>query len=110
MTKKIQNKPEIKKKIDLIDSKSSKIATAVKRKVPLKSELTIQFKELKEKYDTLNNQNIQNVETIRRLELKVRELENKDAFAGNAPPSVTVAVKETQTQSDMYLKCNKCNF
>ena len=71
MTKKLQSKPEIKKKIDLIDSKSTKIATAVKRKVPLKSELTIQFKELKEKYDTLNNQNIQNVETIKKLNQKL---------------------------------------
>ena len=110
MTKKLLSKPEIKKKVDLIDSKSTKIATAVKRKVPLKSELTIQFKELKEKYDTLNYQNIQNVETIKKLESKVRELENKDASKGNAPPSVRVAVKETQTQIDMYLKCNECNF
>ena len=110
MTKKMQNKPELKKKIDLIDSKSSKITTALKRKVPLKSELTIQFNELKEKYDTLNDLNIKNVETIKRLELKVRELENNDAVTGNASSPVTVAVKETQTQSDLYLKCNKCNF
>ena len=86
-----------------MDSKSSKINTTIKRKVPLKSELTIQFKELKEKYDTLNNENIKNIETIKVLELKVIELEKVDDMIVNAPTLVAVSIKETQTHSDMYL-------
>ena len=110
MVQKVQKKPEIKKKIELMDSKSSKINTTIKRKVPLKSELTIQFKELKEKYDSLKNENIQNIETIKRLEMKVRELEEKSSLKRKASPSVMVSIKETQTLSDLYLKCNECDF
>ena len=110
MVQKVQKKPEIKKKIELMDSKSSKINTTIKRKVPLKSELTIQFKELKEKYDSLENENIQNIETIKRLKIKVRELEEKSSLKWKASPSVLVSIKETQTLSDLYLKCNECDF
>ena len=110
MVQKLQKKPEIKKKIELMDSKSSKINTTIKRKVNLKSELTIQFKELKEKYDSLENENIQNIETIKRLEMKVRELEEKSSLKRKTSPSVLVSIKETQTLSDLYLKCNECDF
>ena len=82
MKQNLQIKPAMKKKIELIDSKSSKITTAAKRKAPLKSELTIQFKELKEKYDLLEKQNIQNIVTIERLELKVTKLEKSDQLKG----------------------------
>ena len=82
MKQNLQIKPAMKKKIELIDTKSSKITIAAKRKAPLKSELTIQFKELKEKYDLLEKRNIQNIVTIERLELKVKELEKNDQLKG----------------------------
>ena len=40
----------------------------------------------------------------------MKELDKNDALIENTPPFVAVSVKETQKQSDMYLKCNECNF
>ena len=48
--------------------------------------------------------------TIERLELKVKELEKSDQLKGKVSQKVAVYAKETQTHSDLYLKCNECNF
>ena len=58
MTKKTMhtNKGDAKRKFNLIDSNQSKIAV-LKKKVPLKTELNIQLKELQLKFQCLEEEN-----------------------------------------------------
>ena len=42
--------------------------------------------------------------------MKVKELEEISSLKRKASPSVMVSIKETQTERDLYLKCNECDF
>ena len=73
------NKADMKRKIEMIDSKPSKINPAGQKKAPLKSELCAQLKDLQEKYSALDKENTWNKAIINQLELKVRQFEENDS-------------------------------
>ena len=68
------NKAEAKRKFDLIESNPTKM-TVIKKKMPLKSELNTQLKEIQAKYESLEKETKTNRETIKILEEKVRWLQ-----------------------------------
>ena len=51
--------------------------TVIKNKMPLKSELNTQLNDLQAKYESLDQENKQNRETIKHLEEKVRGLQQQ---------------------------------
>lgn len=97
---------DLKRKIESVESRESKSSIAVKRKAPLKAELSLQLKSLQEKFNALENENQQNKETIKNLELKVKGLEEKTSW--NAGESKIV--KSVPVQTDEILLCHKCDY
>ena len=100
------NKSEMKRKIELIDSKPSKINPAVKNKAPLKSEVCAEFKALQEKYCTLEKENIWNKAIITQLELKVRQFEENESSKTYRPNEL----RSVSVQTDDILMCHKCDY
>ena len=109
MTKKVLNtsKGDLKKKVEMIDSKAVRVNVASKQKAPLKAELSIKLKELQSRYDTLHNENKLNIEVIRKLELKVTQLEERN---GIEIPANSPRVESISSQTDTVLACQKYDF
>ena len=82
------------KKIDEINPKANIVDQGVKKKAPLKSELSLQLKVLQGKFDALEDENRQNVETIKILNI-----------AGKSP-----VLQSIQVQTDEILLCHKCDY
>ena len=67
-------KVDLNRKMDSLESKPNKMSTDVKKKAPLKSELQTELNALHLKYSAFEMENKQNLETIRHLETKMKEL------------------------------------
>ena len=84
----------MKRKIGLVDS------NPIKSKTPLKADLIIQLKHLQDEFNILEASNKKNLDTIRCLQEKIVNMENeKQTYP-----------KETQTEQELDLKCDECNF
>ena len=107
MKQKLQqsNKIEMKKKINLIEPKPSKVSAVMKKKAPLKPELIENLKNLQDKYDVLENENNQNIEKIKMLESKLESVEKRACGDLKHPISTSVSV-----QTDTILSCRQCDF
>ena len=91
----------IKKKIDLIETKTSKPRVVLEKKL-LKTEIIAQFKALQIAYDDLKQENAKNVNVIKHLEEKVEMLQNT---------SLHVSSKGAQTfSSEIQIFCNVCIY
>ena len=100
------SRADLKKKIDLIDSTSKNVKYALKKKAPLKAEISVQLKELKEKYDNLEQENDRNIKIIKNLESKVIELEKNESLRGRDSPLLTTV----SVQTDKILSCHHCDY
>ena len=92
-------------KLPEISSKASKIEVKgdAKKKPLTKAEVLNEFKALKEKHENLIRENCLNLEHIDKLKkdvLLLKEQQNEKEMIS----------KETQTHSDLFMKCNECNF
>ena len=94
-------------KLPEIGSKASKleVKSDTKKKPPTKAEVMVDFKALKEKHESLIKENIVNLEVIDKLKKELLLL--KDNQNENEKETIS---KETQTNCNMFLKCNECNF
>ena len=93
----IETKPGIKRKLEKVEVKTVKTVTT---KTPLKADLIIQFKQLQDSYNALEEANKNNLETIKFLTEKIESIEKE---------RVSIP-KETQTGGAQGLKCTECNF
>ena len=100
------SRADLKKKIDLIDSTSKNAKYALKKKAPLKAEISVQLKELREKYDNLEQENDRNIKIIKNLESKVIELEKNESLRGRDSPLLTTV----SVQTDKILSCHHCDY
>ena len=90
------NKGEAKRKFNLIESNPTKIAV-IKKKVPLKAELSIQLKELQLKFDTLEEEN-------KTLKQEIEELKNNGTERMQED-------QDTQTKAEFTeIACIECIF
>ena len=110
MKRKIDGKtvePVIKtSKVDESNKKpATKASAAIKKKAPLKAELLEDFKDLKIRYDALDNENQQNVVMIRNLMSKLESFERRESGKKNHPVSSSVSV-----QTETILSCQKYDF
>ena len=98
-------KLDMKRKIDLIESKPNKIST-VKNKALLKSEVLAELKALQLKYSALKIENKQNLEIITNLEIKVKELKEHGTLNVKSFPNL----ESVSVQTDTILSCLKCDY
>ena len=54
----------IKRKIELVESKPNKVTAVNKKKAGLKTDMMIKLKELQDKFDTLENENEENIDSL----------------------------------------------
>ena len=92
-------------KLPEIGSKASKLEVKcdIKKKPLTKAEVMVEFKALKEKHESLIKENNGNLEVIDKLKeelLLLKDHQNEKEIIS----------KETQTNCNMFLKCNECNF
>ena len=100
------NKMDLKGKIDVVvELEKNKTSIANKRKAPLKSEISQQLKSLQEKFNALEDENKQNVETIKNLELKLKGMEEKRPLKDGK-----MTIKHSvPVQTEEILLCHKCD-
>ena len=100
----------IKRKIELVESKPNKVTAISKKKAPLKADVMIQLKELQERFDTLENKNKENINS---LEEANEALENNQEVITCLKERIhhlerdkEMLFNETQTETGIGLKCN----
>ena len=98
---------DLKGKIDVVvELEKNKTSIANKRKAPLKSEISQQLKLLQEKFNALEDENKQNVETIKNLELKLKGMEEKRPLKDGK-----MTIKHSvPVQTEEILLCHKCDY
>ena len=79
----------------------------IRKKVPTKSELELQVKHLEKQNEALEERHKKNVEVIDSFEGKIKNLEREIEYLSCR---ATMFCKETQTETNMHLKCEECNF
>ena len=94
------NKVDMRKRIDSLEAKPTR-KTCVKKKAPLKSEVVTELDDLKKRFCELEIENIEQIEIIKSLEIKIKELED----CRIAPGMETVSV-----QTDTKFVCHKCDY
>jgi hypothetical protein len=78
----------------------------VEKKQPLKSELIVQLNTLQEKYDVLENEHGNSLETIKTLQEKVSFLQKRKQES-----LIIGKFQESQTFSnDIQISCNQCIY
>ena len=96
------SKSVIKKKIDLLESKPSRVKIVTEKKPPLKSELIEQLKALQESHDILKLEHTKNLCIISSL---------KEELSKSHKPLVGVSSKGSQTSSsEIKISCNLCIY
>ena len=96
-------KTVIKKKIELMESKPTKIKISDKRPL-LKAEILEKLKALQEAYDALGNENKKNISIIKRLQEEVTLLRNQKSTSNKSP-------KGSQTFTHkIHICCNVCIY
>ena len=84
------------------ETKARRVDTNLKsKKVHTKSDLLLQVKALQEAYSDLEETNKKNTKVIETLKGQVASLKRE---------RVTVDSQQTQTESDLNIKCDECNF
>ena len=98
------NRTDMKKKIEQLDPKPNKINKVPQRKAPLKAEIESQLKKLQVRYDVLEAENKNNVDTIKKLEMQI-------CSNGMRKPTVDMNSQSCQTFfDDILISCNLCIF
>ena len=103
------------RKVIVKEAKVKRVETNLKaKKVLTKAELEIQLKNLLEINDTLEKTNVKNMKIIVSFEDKIQSLEEQIQSLGKynerySSPEVLIS-KQTQTETDLKLKCEECNF
>ena len=96
------------KKVIAKEPKPKRVDTNLKpKKAPTKSELKLQVKNLQQANDVLEASNRKKNELLKSFEGKINNLEEKIEYLSCKE---TFICKETQTDSNLNLKCEECNF
>ena len=96
----------IKKKIDLVENKPNKVRTVVEKKQPLKSELIVQLNALQGKYDVLQNEHENSLQTIKTLQEKVSVLQKRKQES----PIIGKSQESQTFSNDIQISCNQCIY
>ena len=92
----------------VIVKEATRVDTNLKvKKVSTKSELGKQLKNLLKINDTLEETNKKNMTVILSFETKIQCLEGQIQSLGTY---IEVISQQTQTETDLNLKCDECNF
>ena len=96
------------KKVIAKAPKPKRVDTNLKpKKAPTKSELKLQVKNLQQANDVLEASNRKKNELLKSFEGKINNLEEKIEYLSCKE---TFICKETQTETNLNLKCEECNF
>ena len=97
------------KKVISKEAKPKRVVTNLKpnKKAPTKSELECQVKNLQLANDALEESNRQKIKLLESFEAKISNLENQIEYLSHKD---IMHSKETQTEANLNLKCDECNF
>jgi hypothetical protein len=106
MKNKVQHstKSGIKKKIELMETKPTKIKPVIDKRPPLKAEILEKFKALQKAYDALECENQKNVSIIKSLQEEVTMLHGQTSTLNKIPKGAQTYTYEIQ------ICCNVCIY